>query len=305
MAGLSRGRSRSSQLEDFRTARRAELVAICSLFLVLLWGACLIPLPVGRNHEPGANDSLLYHSILGRFMGNTVRMRPRDKHGRAYGIDSELIPKYAADEGTDSLTDVRVIAERWLEAEKAAARPLDQAPADGGGGGTAARIRIQARVGAAEDRRDEAPQQPATLTLHSQTLANPFAASRGEEGAGEDHAPDVDGGFLVENPGEENLAGDMAVGEDEDSGLAAKAAQYVADTLQAKSKAATLGENIVDAEAARVAGSDGSRVASEQSLAKAMHAAAAAGDPHLALPTQSCQQSCGNLHDCSSVSICR
>lgn len=276
MAGLSRGRSRSSQLEDFRTARRAEVVAICSLFLVLLWGACLIPLPAGRNHEPGANDSLLYHSILGRFMGNTVRMRPRDKHGRAYGIDSELIPKYAADEGTNSLTDVRVIAERWLEAEKAAARPLDQAPADGSGG-TAARIRIRARAGAAEDRRDEAPQQPATLTMHSQTHATPFAASRGEEGAGEDHAPDVDGRFLVENPGEENLAGDMAVGEDE-IGLAAKAAQYVADTLQAKSKAATLGENIVDAEAARVAGSDGSRVASEQSLAKAMQAAAVAGD---------------------------
>ena len=37
--------------------------------------------------------------------------------------------------------------------------------------------------------------------------------------------------------------------------LAGRAAQYVAETLQQKAAAATRGENIVDAEAARVAGS--------------------------------------------------
>ena len=218
MAGLARARSRAGQAEDARTVRRAEFVAICSLFVVLLWGACLIPLPAGArqpqplpasypvlcnlclsctyrtgmllqhtllpnvtcpatrlgmstaqaslrpqhttrqhallgslqssaatqhrtswlawqyhekalsaaltrpgvcstgwgvhhatkqsadwgpvkvndkpstwgagdDHEHGANDSLLYHSLLGRFMGNTVRMRPRDAAGNGRGVD--------------------------------------------------------------------------------------------------------------------------------------------------------------------------------------------------------------------------
>ena len=49
MAGLARARSRAGQAEDARTVRRAEFVAICSLFVVLLWGACLIPLPAGER----------------------------------------------------------------------------------------------------------------------------------------------------------------------------------------------------------------------------------------------------------------
>lgn len=284
MAGLSRARSRASQLEDYRTARRAEVVAICSLFLVLLWGACLIPLPAARDHVAGANDSLLYHSILGRFMGNTVRMRPRDPHGRAYGLDSEHIAKYASREDKESITDVREVAEKWLASEAAASRPLNAAPAkeDGsGGGGAAARIRIRARAGPAEEgdqKQEGTPRKAATLTLRSQMQAGGFPASRSEEGSGADRAPgtpgDDKGGFLVENPGAANQAGDMEA-EEEGAGLAGKAAQYVADTLQAKSKAATLGENLVDAEASRLSGSDGSRVASEQALAKAMQAAAA------------------------------
>ncbi len=31
-----------------------------------------------RTISRGANDSLIYHSLFGRVMGNTVRMRPRD-----------------------------------------------------------------------------------------------------------------------------------------------------------------------------------------------------------------------------------
>ncbi len=60
-----------------------------------------------------------------------------------------------------------------------------------------------------------------------------------------------------------------------DGRLAGAAAQYAAETLQAKGRAATRGENIVDAEAARVLGADSARVASEGRLAKP--AAAAAG----------------------------
>ncbi len=297
MAGLGRAHSRASQLEDYRTARRAEVVAICSLFLVLLWGACLIPLPAARDHVAGANDSLLYHSMLGRFMGNTVRMRPRDPHGRAYGVDSEHLLKYGDGGQKDSVTDVREVAVRWLESEAAATRPLDAAPAkEDSSGGAAARIRIRARAGAgeAEDREDRqqgTPRKPTTLTLRSQMQAGAYAASRGEEGSGADRAPvaqEDKGGFLVENPGAANQARDMEAGEEEEGGgLGSKAAQYVADTLQAKSKAATLGENLVDAEAARLSGSDGSRFASEQSLAKAMEAAAAGEFHHFTAPSLS------------------
>ena len=52
MGSLARSRSRPSQAEDARTVRRAEGVAICSLFIVLLWGACLIPLPPGKPCHP-------------------------------------------------------------------------------------------------------------------------------------------------------------------------------------------------------------------------------------------------------------
>ena len=55
MAGLARARSRQGQVEDARTVRRAEAVAICSLFVVLLWGACLIPLPAGGGRLPCAS----------------------------------------------------------------------------------------------------------------------------------------------------------------------------------------------------------------------------------------------------------
>ena len=53
MAGsLARSRSRPSLPEDIRVVRRAERVALCSLFIVLLWGACLIPLPAGMPCPP-------------------------------------------------------------------------------------------------------------------------------------------------------------------------------------------------------------------------------------------------------------
>ena len=45
----------------------------------------------GKDHQPGANDSLIYHSIFGRIMGNTVRMRPRDADG--IGIGDDITPQ--------------------------------------------------------------------------------------------------------------------------------------------------------------------------------------------------------------------
>ena len=39
---------RPSYAEERKAARRAELAALCSLVTVLLWGACLIPLPAGE-----------------------------------------------------------------------------------------------------------------------------------------------------------------------------------------------------------------------------------------------------------------
>jgi hypothetical protein len=46
-----------------------------------------VPCRAGGEHEHGANDSLLYHSLLGRFMGNTIRMRPRNPDGSGRGYD--------------------------------------------------------------------------------------------------------------------------------------------------------------------------------------------------------------------------
>ena len=42
----------------------------------------------GKDHRPGANDSLVHNSLFGRIMGNTVRMRPRDPDG--YGIGEDI-----------------------------------------------------------------------------------------------------------------------------------------------------------------------------------------------------------------------
>jgi hypothetical protein len=39
---------RPSYAEERKAARHAELAALCSLITVLLWGACLIPLPAGE-----------------------------------------------------------------------------------------------------------------------------------------------------------------------------------------------------------------------------------------------------------------
>ena len=47
----------------------------------------------GKDHQPGANDSLIYHSIFGRIMGNTVRMRPRDADGIGIGIGDDIPPQ--------------------------------------------------------------------------------------------------------------------------------------------------------------------------------------------------------------------
>ena len=40
--------ARLSYADERRAARRAEVAALCSLVVVLLWGACLIPLPAGE-----------------------------------------------------------------------------------------------------------------------------------------------------------------------------------------------------------------------------------------------------------------
>lgn len=49
MGAAARQRSgRATYADERRAARRAEVAALCSLVIVLLWGACLIPLPAGK-----------------------------------------------------------------------------------------------------------------------------------------------------------------------------------------------------------------------------------------------------------------
>ena len=50
---------RISYADERRAARRAEVAALCSLVVVLLWGACLIPLPAGKAslHTSGPSTS--------------------------------------------------------------------------------------------------------------------------------------------------------------------------------------------------------------------------------------------------------
>ena len=60
---------RSSYADERRAARRAEVAALCSLVVVLLWGACLIPLPAGKaslhTSWPGTScPSRSSHAIL-------------------------------------------------------------------------------------------------------------------------------------------------------------------------------------------------------------------------------------------------
>ena len=47
-SGRQRG-GRLSYADERKAARRAEIAALCSLVIVLLWGACLIPLPAGST----------------------------------------------------------------------------------------------------------------------------------------------------------------------------------------------------------------------------------------------------------------
>ena len=63
---------------------RKECRRRCIQFFALIACICMCGRP-GDDHEHGANDSLLYHSLFGRFMGNTVRMRPRDAQGNVRG----------------------------------------------------------------------------------------------------------------------------------------------------------------------------------------------------------------------------
>ena len=46
-AGVRQRGARLSYADERRAAKRAEIAALCSLVIVLLWGACLVPLPAG------------------------------------------------------------------------------------------------------------------------------------------------------------------------------------------------------------------------------------------------------------------
>lgn len=302
MAGLTRSRSRQNQfLEDVRTARRAEGVAVCSLFIVLLWGACLIPLPTTREHEHGANDSLLYHSLLGRAMGNTLRMRPRDRNGKTYDLSTEhstvetVKSKAAAvvvggphNREVPGLTDTRDIADAWLlenppTREAGGFEPppstLEKPPPSEGV--ISARITVRAASKGSDSTGGSkvAGQEPPTLQLRSQA-GGAQAASEDERGGQVQQLTQQqqqqmlarmleDGEELVDNPGDANLAANAKAG----NGFSGKVAMDAASTLQAKAKAATQGENLVDAEMDRLRGADSMQASSEQRLAKAKLAA--------------------------------
>ncbi|KAK9839306.1 hypothetical protein WJX81_006877 [Elliptochloris bilobata] len=70
MARLLRGRSQGWLVSPRELSRRAELIALASLAVVLLWGLCLLPLPAERHAAPAAHDgrSLLRRSLLGRLL---------------------------------------------------------------------------------------------------------------------------------------------------------------------------------------------------------------------------------------------
>lgn len=301
MAGLPRTRSRQNQfLEDVRTARRAEAVAICSLFIVLLWGACLIPLPAPREFKAGANDSLLYHSLLGRAMGNTMRMRPRDGYGKTYDLSTEhstaedkskgkvpLIVGGPHNRDVPGLTDTRDIADAWmLENDPPAEETVNQAPPNTLEQPPPAEGRISARITVRSTgqksletsgggSRDSTGQEANTLQLRSQ-VNGAFYPSREEQGQqqqqrGQQQEPVA----RVLEAGEEVVDDPGAASTEQDAGegLSRKAALYAASMLQAKAQAATQGENLVDAEMDRIGGANSMKVATQDTLAKAMLAA--------------------------------
>ena len=45
---------RLSYADERKAAKRAEIAALCSLVVVLLWGACLVPLPAGTPLQADA-----------------------------------------------------------------------------------------------------------------------------------------------------------------------------------------------------------------------------------------------------------
>lgn len=68
MAGVLRGRTQGRPLSPRDLSRRAELIALASLAVVLVWGLCLLPLPHSERHAvPAAHGgrSLLRRSLLG------------------------------------------------------------------------------------------------------------------------------------------------------------------------------------------------------------------------------------------------
>ena len=68
MAGVLRGRTQGRPLSPRDLSRRAELIALASLAVVLVWGLCLLPLPPSERHAaPAAHGgrSLLQRSLLG------------------------------------------------------------------------------------------------------------------------------------------------------------------------------------------------------------------------------------------------
>ena len=67
MAGVLRGRTQGRPLSPRNLSRRAELIALASLAVVLVWGLCLLPLPAEQHAAPAAHGgrSLLRRSLLG------------------------------------------------------------------------------------------------------------------------------------------------------------------------------------------------------------------------------------------------
>jgi hypothetical protein len=196
-------------------------------------------------------------------------MRPRDSHGKGYDLSTQHRAVEQQPSGNDQpkaipgLTDTRDIADRWLS-DESQSNTLEQPPPSH----VTARITVRSGFSTSELSGEAGVDEPAKLQLHRR-MEGAFHASKDEKGQQQTSGGLAAGEEVVDNPGD----ADMGVDAMPQNSLQGMAAVYAANTLQAKAKAATQGENIVDVETARVMGSGNIRVASENSMTIAKLAA--------------------------------
>ncbi|CAL5224336.1 g7008 [Coccomyxa viridis] len=184
----------------------------------------------GKDHQPGANDSLIYHSIFGRIMGNTVRMRPRDADG--IGIGDDITPQRSkAQQQATAWNDA------WERDAHFAAETEETVS-------QSSKISIKVRSAGAQ----QAVQQEVENLQVQNGAAAGLAPPKTEPG-------DVDARLGRELPPAKVDLIDLENGSRAPGRIdkaAQESAQNAADTMQAKAQAATKGTNLVDVESERV-----------------------------------------------------